>query len=273
MLKTRLVTALWGIPLVVLAVWFSMPEYPLPAFTILAAVAGILGIIEFYRMVGIIEVLPLAVFGILLTLLFIIYPHFNFSVNVSALSLVLIIASIIMVFLRILLPRQERVFRLWTWTLTGVLYVGWLISYLVALRLDTGRDWIYLTLFVIFATDTAAYFVGRAIGKHKIAPSISPGKTWEGAVAGVIGAVIVCYLFTLKTPLQIPLNILQSVILGFAVSIFGQIGDLAESKLKRLTGVKDSGKIMPGHGGILDRLDSILFAGVVVYFYYIFFFL
>ncbi len=273
MLKKRLITAAWGVPLVIVAIWFSMPEYPFPAFTILAAAAGVLGIIEFYNMVSIFEVLPLAAFGILLTLFFIVYPHFNLPVSISLLSLIVIAAAVILFILRILLPRQERVFRLWVWILTGALYVGWLISYLVTLRLGAGRNWVFLTLFVTFASDTSAYFVGRAIGRHKLAPSISPGKTWEGAVAGVIGAIIVSYLFTLHTPLQIPLNVLKAVALGLVVSVFGQIGDLAESKLKRGAGVKDSGKTMPGHGGMLDRLDSILFAGVSAYLFYMFVFI
>jgi len=268
MLKKRLLTALWGIPLVIAAVWFSQPEYSFPAFTILAAVAGLLGAVEFYRMVGISKVVPLAVLGTLLTLLFIIYPHFHFGLNVSVISLLVTAAVILPLVLMIFLPKQEGLFRLWAWTLTGVLYLGWLISYLVALRIEAGRDWLFLALFATFGSDTAAYFVGKAIGRHKMAPSISPGKTWEGAVAGLVGAVIVCYLFTLNTPFRLPLSILEAVILGVVVSIFGQLGDLAESVLKRGSGVKDSGVIMPGHGGILDRLDSILFAGIAVYLFY-----
>jgi phosphatidate cytidylyltransferase len=103
-----------------------------------------------------------------------------------------------------------------------------------------------------------------------MAPSISPGKTWEGAAAGVIGSVIVSFLFTLDTPFRLPLNLVHSLVLGVLISIFGQLGDLAESILKRGAGIKDSGTLMPGHGGLLDRLDSILFAGVVVYLFYSF---
>jgi phosphatidate cytidylyltransferase len=160
----------------------------------------------------------------------------------------------------------------------GILYTGWLLGLFVALRLEpgtpsfphAGRDFVYLALFATFASDSAAYFIGRAIGRHKLAPGISPGKTWEGGVAGVCGAVIISLLFTLATPLQLPLSYGQAIILGVLISVFGQIGDLAESLLKRNTGVKDSGNLMPGHGGLLDRMDSIVFAGVVVYLYYIF---
>jgi phosphatidate cytidylyltransferase len=265
MLGKRIITALWGIPLVVAAVWF---DEPIPWFTILAAIAGVLAVGEFYRITGVFKVLPLFVFGLVATLLFVIYPHCTFQFVLPFLLTAVIMLSLVMlVFLR----QQEGVFASWAWMAGGVLYVGWLLSLLVILRIDAGRDWVYLALFATFASDTAAYFVGRAIGRHKLAPAISSGKTWEGAVAGLCGAVIISLLFTLDTPLQLPLHYWQAVVLGVFISVFGQLGDLAESLLKRNFNVKDSGNIMPGHGGLLDRLDSVLFAGAVVYGYCIFF--
>jgi phosphatidate cytidylyltransferase len=148
--------------------------------------------------------------------------------------------------------------------------VGWLLSYLVALRLDGGRNWVLFALFTTFGSDTAAFFIGRALGKHHLAPKISPHKTWEGAIGGVIGAMLVSLLFVAPAPLSLPLNYGQAILLALVVSIFGQFGDLAESLLKRNLGVKESGKAMPGHGGFLDRTDSVVFAGVIVYLYYIF---
>jgi phosphatidate cytidylyltransferase len=273
MLKTRLLTALWCIPLVIAAVWF---DWPLNWFTVFAAVVGVLASVEFYHLVGVAKVIPLAVVGVALTLLFIIIPQFKININVPLVSLLVTAAIALPMILMLFLPRQEGLFRLWAWTLTGVLYIGWFIGYLVSLRLmpdiigfpDTGRNLVFFTLFVTFGSDSAAYFIGKAIGSHKMAPAISPGKTWEGAAAGVIGAVIVSLFFMLNTIFQIPLGLIQTVILGVLVSVFGQFGDLAESMLKRGTGVKDSGTLMPGHGGMLDRLDSILFAGVVVYLFY-----
>ena len=273
MLKKRLITSLWALVLIIAAVWFSRPDYWFPGFTILAAVVGVLAVWEFYRLVGVSKVLPLALCGTALTLLFIITPQLHWDINVSLVSLFVTAAIALPMILVLFLPRQEGLFRLWAWTLTGVLYIGWFISYLVTLRIDGGRNWLFLALFVTFASDTAAYFIGKAIGKHKMAPAISPGKTWEGAVAGLVGAAIVSYLFTLSTPVQVPLSALSAIVLGLLVSVFSQLGDLAESMLKRGTGVKDSGNLMPGHGGILDRLDSILFAGVTVYLYYMFVFL
>ena len=214
MLGKRLITALWGIPLVIAAVWFSGPEYDFPGFTVLAAVAGVLGVLEFYRMVGIFRVLPLVITGVISTVFFIIYPHLSLDFDISLISLVLIVLVAFSLILMVFLPKRERPLRLWAWTLTGILYTGWLISYLVALRLEGGRNWVFLVLFATFGSDTAAYFIGKAIGRHKMAPSISPGKTWEGAAAGLLGAVIVGYLFTLSTPLQLPVNIAHAVILG-----------------------------------------------------------
>ena len=149
--------------------------------------------------------------------------------------------------------------------------MGWLLSHFVALRGEAdGRNWVLFALFTTFASDSAAFFIGRAWGRHHLAPHISPRKTWEGAVAAVLGAIIVSLLFTLRTPLQAPFDYWwQAILLGLAVSVFGQLGDLVESLLKRNMGVKDSGKAMPGHGGFLDRMDSVVFAGIVVYYYVI----
>ncbi len=265
MLIKRVITALWGIPLVVAAVWF---DEPIPWFTVLAAVAGLLAVREYFRMTGVSKVLPLTIFGFLAIVLLIIYPHCPFQFVLPFLITLTVALSLIMlVFLR----QKEGIFALWVWTLGGILYVGWFLGLFVTLRLNAGRDWVFLALFATFGSDTAAYFVGKAIGRHKLAPQISPGKTWEGAVAGLVGGVIIAVLFTLDTPLQLPLDYWQAIILGLLISVFGQLGDLAESLLKRNSAVKDSGSLMPGHGGILDRLDSLLFAGAVVYVYCIFF--
>ena len=112
--------------------------------------------------------------------------------------------------------------------------------------------------------------MGTALGRHRLAPSSSPNKTWEGAIGGVIGPIILSLLFTLSTPFSLPLSYVQGIILALLVSVFGQFGDLAESLLKRSLSVKESGNMIPGHGGFLDRMDSIVFAGIVVYLYYIF---
>ncbi len=267
MLKKRVITALIGLPLLIIAVWFDEPIY---WFTALAAIIGALAGIEFFRITSVSKILPLTLFGLLFTILFIVYPHINWSLDIPLASLLLIAMVTLSLIILVFLPVKEGLFSAWTWMLGGVVYIGWLLSMLVALRIDAGRDWVFLALFATFGSDTAAYFIGKALGKHKMAPQISPGKTWEGAIAGVAGAIIISLLFTLDTPLQLPLNYWQSILLGALVSVFGQAGDLVESLLKRNCGVKDSGNLMPGHGGVLDRIDSVLFAGAVVYLYYMF---
>jgi phosphatidate cytidylyltransferase len=174
--------------------------------------------------------------------------------------------------------QRPDIINLCLWMMLGSIYIGWLLSLIVLLRIapatitapELGRNLVYLTLFTTFGNDTLAYFSGRFLGRHQMAPRVSPKKTWEGAMGGVAGGIIVALLFTLDTPLQVPFNTWQAVTFGIACSIFGQAGDLAESALKRFAGVKDSGILFPGHGGILDRIDSILLAGIVTFVYYIF---
>jgi phosphatidate cytidylyltransferase len=270
MLKKRVLTGLWGIPLLIAAVWF---DQPLPWFTVLVAIWGLLAVFEFYKMGAGAKVPPLTYFGLVWTLLFIlsrdskllsiIDPHFDLNLLTPLLLTSAVVLSLIWLLAR---PQKEGAFTGWAWTMAGIVYVGWLLSHLVALRgLDDGRNWVFLALFATFASDTAAFFAGRALGRHKLAPRISPGKTWEGTIAGFLGAIIVSLLFTML----LPISYWQAVLLGFLVSLFGQLGDLAESLLKRNIGVKDSGRLLPGHGGALDRIDSVVFAGVVVYYYVI----
>jgi phosphatidate cytidylyltransferase len=266
-LKQRVISGLAGLPIIIAAVWF---DTPLPWLTILVAAWGLLAVWEFYKLGAVTGARPLTYIGLALTLLFIISPSFKYD-----LTLPLLLTLTIMVPLIWLLgySRKEGSFISWMWTSAGILYIGWLLSYLVALRGITppplGRNLTFLALFTIFAADTTAFFVGRALGKHRLAPRISPGKTWEGAIGGALGAALVAAGFTLPTPLQLPLSLANAVIIGLLVGIFGQLGDLAESLLKRNVGVKDSGRLMPGHGGALDRVDSIVFAVVVVYYYVI----
>ncbi|MFC1906389.1 phosphatidate cytidylyltransferase [Chloroflexota bacterium] len=268
MLKKRAITALEGIPFLIAVIWFGEPW-----FTIVVAILGLLAAFEFYKMVAISKVSPLTYLGLIWTLLFILSPHFGYATLIPPLLTSAVVLSLIWLLLR---RHKEEAFIDWAWTMVGILYIGLLLSYLVALRggyhplsiTETAdRNWVFLALFTTFASDTAAFFVGRALGKHRLAPRISPGKTWEGAIAGVFGAIIVSLLFTIPTPLQLPLTYWQAILLGLLVSIFGQFGDLVESLLKRDMGVKESGKLMPGHGGILDRIDSVIFAGIVVYYY------
>jgi phosphatidate cytidylyltransferase len=275
MLKKRLLTALWGIPLVILVIWFGEPWL----FTAFIAIWGLLAVIEFYRLVTALKVAPLYAFGVIWTLLLIVVrnphlvpyiePHFDFNLVVP---LLFTAGAIISLFALLIRKQKLNAFPSWAWTFAGLIYVGWLLGYAVALHgIADGRSWVFLALFCTFGSDTAAYFIGRAVGKHKLAPSISPGKTWEGTIGGLVGAVGVSLLFLLPTPVSLAsyLTWWQAVILGLLVSIFGQAGDLVESLFKRNVGAKDSGTLLAGHGGVLDRTDSVVFAVVVVYYWVI----
>ena len=148
----------------------------------------------------------------------------------------------------------------------GTAYFGWLGSYLVLLRqFPNGEEWLLLALFSVMATDTGAYGSGRLLGRRLLAPRLSPKKTVEGAIGGLAVGFAAVLLINLLPDLQVALW--KMIILGLALPIAAQLGDLAESTLKRTLGVKDLGVLVPGHGGIPDRLDSLLFGIPAVYFF------
>ncbi|MCI0413841.1 phosphatidate cytidylyltransferase [bacterium] len=152
----------------------------------------------------------------------------------------------------------------------GAIYVGGLMGFLIAIRIwNGGEDFLMMLLLIIWAGDSFAYFAGKSFGRHKLSPTVSPNKTWEGAVAGFvfgIAAAIICK-FTFIPELEL----VNAIGLGAVVGIAGQIGDLCESIVKRAAKVKDSGGIIPGHGGMLDRVDSLLFGAPAMYYYLSFF--
>jgi len=157
-------------------------------------------------------------------------------------------------------------------TLFPYLFVGLALSYTMGLRaIDdrAGRDLPLLLLLCLAASDSAALYVGRTLGRHRMAPTLSPKKSWEGAIAGLAGSVLAAFvaLWTFYTRLT-PLH---CVVLGLLLGAAGILGDLAESMVKRAAGAKDSSTLLPGHGGILDRADSLLFTAPVLYYYYFLF--
>lgn len=152
-------------------------------------------------------------------------------------------------------------------TAFGILWVGIGFSYVLLVRdLEHGMALTIMILACTIMADTLAFFVGKAIGRHKMAPHISPGKTVEGAIGGLAGAVIAALVVRIYSPW---LPTVEAVMLGLVIGVVGQWGDLFESSFKRDFRVKDSGKLLPGHGGILDRFDSLLFAGFVAYWFYV----
>lgn len=156
-------------------------------------------------------------------------------------------------------------------TLLGLVYVAVLFSHAGLLHnLPSGRHWVFLVLFLVMASDSAAYFVGRSFGRRKLYEAISPKKTIEGSLGGLAGGVLGVAAFKL---LFFPeLRVVDVAVLGLGVGAVSQLGDLFESMLKRSFNVKDSGTLIPGHGGLLDRMDSLLFAFPVTYYYATWFF-
>jgi phosphatidate cytidylyltransferase len=152
-------------------------------------------------------------------------------------------------------------------TLLGVAWVGSGLGFLILVRdiPDHGFWAVMAVLFTVFAADTGAFFVGRAIGRHKMAPAISPGKSWEGFVGGTLAAMITAFLILYQDRDQF-LAIPELLVLGAAIALAAVFGDLFESAVKRDLGTKDSGRILGGHGGMLDRLDALLWAGPAAYF-------
>ncbi len=156
----------------------------------------------------------------------------------------------------------KAVFGLFGYRFVGIVYCGVPLVLLDEIRgMAQGGALICLLLFVIWATDTGAYLVGRRWGDRKIAPLISPNKTWAGFWGGICLGTLAGVGSSVG--FSLPFSLLEGVILGFVLSLSGQVGDLVESLLKRESGVKDSGQLIPGHGGLLDRLDSLLFAAPV----------
>ena len=185
----------------------------------------------------------------------------------AALLLPLLTASFLLLALLFLyrLPPINEFQGRFGWLCLGLLYLPLLLGHLIPLRmLPAGREWIFLTLMVIMSCDSFAYFVGSKFGKRKLYPAVSPNKSIEGGLGGLFGSVL-AVLIARATFLP-TIGIADGLLIGLLLGVAGQLGDLFESLLKRACKVKDSGNMIPGHGGILDRLDSLLFAFPLVYY-------
>lgn len=259
---SRIATAAIGVPALAALIWAGGLW-----FSVLVAFAAGVGAIELYGMARGQGRYPPPVVVVVWSLVPVAVVHVmsgDFSPDESFKAYIAIAAVAYLVW------QVQRARGRVGWTDWGVaagiaLYTGGLLAHAVLLRnLDHGREWVYLAVLVAFATDTSAFFIGRSFGRRPLAPSISPGKTWEGAVGGLVGGTVACV--ALAAALELDLSVAQAVVLGAVLGVVVQLGDLAESRLKRLADVKNSGWLLPGHGGILDRLDSIVPSLVVVYY-------
>lgn len=251
----RLVTAL-GYGIVVLgSLWLG----PLAAGVVFGVMSGLCAA-EFYAMERRESRLPNEVFGVIAATVMPLAAAFWGLTGLSATLTALVAASLVWhIGFRRTRTADTAI------TVFGAAYTGFLLAYLVLIIEDfsAGRWLAMLVVFSVWVNDVAAYFFGSLLGRHKLAPSISPKKSWEGFIAGSLGSIAMWAAAPLVPVLNI--NWLQAVLTGIGVAFAATIGDLAESRMKREAGVKDSGKGLPGHGGYLDRLDSMIFVCLVAY--------
>ena len=262
----RLVTAAVGIPALALVVWVGGP-----VFSVVVAAVAAIGAVEVCEMARSRGEAPSRAAAVTLSVALVLsgivlsyspstpeyVPLLTASIGIGILALIFLFT-----------PTQRLRTRWLGLTLGASVYPGALLAHAPLLRgIEQGLEWVVFLLVVTFSTDTAAYFVGKAVGKRPLAPSISPGKTWEGAIGGFLSAVLAAVM--VAWALEIEVSVPVIVALGAVMGVVGQAGDLFESKLKRLADVKESGRLLPGHGGVLDRLDSIVFNLALVYYFVI----
>ncbi len=273
----RWLTAAIAMPIVLVFAWFGGWF----AFAAVAAVV-VLGTVELHNMMLHAGYRPLIWMSFGLSILFLIaamFPLYRRAIIEISLGVSLLV-SFSWLFFR---KRLDGAMVDWALTMAISIYLGWPTSFLLLLRgyvpgmlqsgspiivLPPGAWWLLVVLLGVWGFDGAAFFSGRYFGRHKLAPEISPGKTWEGVLGGLVVSIAACLILTV-VPLHVPWYF--AVLLGVLVGMAATLGDLAESLIKRQTRVKDSGQIMPGHGGMLDRIDSLLFAAIVVYIFAQFF--
>ncbi len=186
-----------------------------------------------------------------------------------ALTLVLTVILVLIMIREVFRPDADKALANIAVTVLGIMYVGWLGSHLVMLReldVDYGSRIVFFGLLIIWACDTVAYIVGILFGRRKLVPHISPNKTWAGALGGLVGGTLAGWV-SVSTFLPV-ITPVTGAGLGLACAVIGQLGDLVESLLKRDAGIKDSAQLIPGHGGILDRVDSLLFSMPLLFYWF-----
>jgi phosphatidate cytidylyltransferase len=246
---------------------FIVLQSELWIFFALVSLIVILGAIEFSRMAGSADSLPSRLSSVLIAWLFCLS---SFRPDWLDINLVFCLAVGLPFLIEIIRRNPNSALLNISSALLGVFYIGWLFGrHAILLRqMSDGRNLIILLAGITWSGDIGAYLIGSRFGKHKVIPSISPGKSIEGYLAGIVFS---CAAGLIISHWLLPdIGLLHIIILGIGLAIVGQIGDLSESLLKRGANMKDSGGIMPGHGGILDRCDSIIFIAPVLYYYSIY---
>lgn len=265
MLRTRVLTAAVLIPTAIGLIYLG-------GFPFLALIGLMLSLaeVEFCRLMAQGNFRPTLAFGLSLVWLLLLDAQSPESGLLKPSLALILLTSLVWQMRR----RQGSPVANWALTIASGLYLGVCGASMVRLRgLHDGRWWMLTVLVTVICADSAAYFVGKAWGRHKMAPSLSPGKTWEGYISGlVVGGLLPMLLILLwRAAADIETSIVHGLALGLLIGILSPLGDLAVSMIKRQVGAKDSGTIIPGHGGALDRLDSILWAAVMSHYYILWF--
>lgn len=255
LLHLRVLSAIVGIPAIILAAWYG--NWLLWLLTFVTFLVASLEISEMLRGLKLKPRLWILLIGGLIT--FSSAYLYNDEYLSPAIVLVVIINLLLMAFLYPQITPLDVFGHIF-----APLYLSNLLFIFLTRGLDNGFTWVLLLFSATWASDTFAYFTGRLFGRNKLAPLLSPKKTIEGAVGGVLGSIVTAFIFA-----QYVLNtsLIPLVLLGLGIGVASLLGDLVESALKRQANIKDSGQIIPGHGGVLDRFDSLLFTAPLVYYY------
>src|SRR5256714_1532764 len=273
--KARIITALVALPVLIASILLPVLEL---VFVGLASAAILIGLYEFWLLARRRGLRPEQTPGIVIAAALLVGFYFNWPAPARAPLLMfaaLVLLTIVALAAAMLRGAPfEQILASAGATVLGVLYVAVLGGHLIAVRAGflqpIAARLLGFFFLVLMGSDTAAYYTGRAFGRHKLAPKISPGKTWEGAVGGMLASLLLAtaahFLFFAQLSLKAALP------LAAMMNVLGVIGDLTESALKRGAGAKDAAKILPGHGGLLDRLDSLLFNAPVIYYFAVFYF-
>lgn len=261
MLRQRVLSALVGIPLIIAAVWIG--NIPLLFMT---AIIMIIGLSEITVMLGCLNLHPPMWLSGIGSLILLGSAYLYKDVGLGG-AITLVIALVLVVSV-LFYPKYTPLDG--AGALLATLYIGLFIYFYLLRSLPEGWIWLVFMLVTTWASDTTAYFIGKRWGKRQLAPTLSPGKTLEGGIGGLLGSVALAGGFAFVYSF---LPLAHLLLLGLMVGIAGQVGDLVESAFKRQAGVKDSGRLIPGHGGVLDRFDSMLFTAPLVYYYVLLFIL
>jgi phosphatidate cytidylyltransferase len=261
--SNRVLTSILLVPVLFVVVWLLPPVY----FVGLVIIAAAIGQYELYAMARTRGIKPLTVFGLVLGALIILTMYRPIPPYRGGTLFWITLCILAVIVARIFSRRSvEGAFEDIAITAFGIFYVALLFAFQVAIHAGPpGKNWLVFLYLVIWASDTGAYYVGTAFGKHRLYEKISPKKSVEGLIGGVLASVLVAVLC--KLWLVPSIVTIEAAVLGAVLALVGTVGDLAESLIKRSAGVKDSGTIIPGHGGILDRMDSMLFAAPVLFYY------